>query len=145
MVGEQRHQQELYSYRDITWVPWHLKSLATQMFVQRLMKAKKISKLHITGTLWGESRVTRHYLKPWWLVYRCIYASLGSKELIDVMLTLEASNLFSSLAVNLDNLCHFNIMEWYEIQKCTYLPIWICKYIFTILSHNTVHIYNSST
>ena len=46
-------------YIDITWLPRHLKSPATRLFVQQLVKANIkeniISKFHITGPLWGES------------------------------------------------------------------------------------------
>ena len=33
----------------------------------------------------GAVQATSHYLNQWWLVYRCIYASLGLNELIHVM------------------------------------------------------------
>ena len=49
--------QQLLHNCDIPWASWLLKSLATQLCVQQLVKltTKKISKLHTTDLLWGES------------------------------------------------------------------------------------------
>ena len=51
-------------YNDITWLSWHLKSAATRLFVHQFgrLTLNKISKLHITGSLWGE--LTSGFLIP---------------------------------------------------------------------------------
>ena len=44
-------------YCDILWASWHLKSLATQLFVNSLFRltSKNTSKVHITCPMWRES------------------------------------------------------------------------------------------
>ena len=37
---------------------------------------------NIPALVLGASQVTSHYLSQWWLVYWCIYASLGLNELM---------------------------------------------------------------
>ena len=43
---------QISHYSDVTWVSWHLKWLATQLFVHQLVQLtiKRTSKLHITGS-----------------------------------------------------------------------------------------------
>ena len=40
-------------YRDVKRAPWHLKSPVARLFAQQHVNKQVISKVHITGPLWG--------------------------------------------------------------------------------------------
>ena len=68
-------------------------------------------------------QATSHYLNQCWLDYRCIYASLGLKELMPVI-SRSSSCIWSWL--NLKALClrprYYTI---YQSRNCTYNPNWL--------------------
>ena len=51
-------QGQIRKYNGVTWSPWRLKSLATRLLVQQIVKSnktKKALKLRTTGSLLEES------------------------------------------------------------------------------------------
>ena len=75
----------------------------------------------------GAVQATSHYLNQWWLVYRCIYASLGLNEL-KVVNSGTVSNYYDFCEAKTDAVtlmiyqskhinCLPSFVEWYETQQ----------------------------
>ena len=86
-------------HSNILWILKHLESPATRLFVQDLVQASVKKKLHITGTLWGESN-GYHWWFPSQKTHHVVSISMPWCHHIVLSVMIQESSWYP---------CHYNV------------------------------------